>query len=235
MTKMGQWGNEAMGQYENHSRLAPRAHFRIAPLPHCLIASLLAVAACTSGPPPPDQRPYEQQIASARARKDADFRAADDSPIPVAARAAFAGLPYFAVDPAYRVPAHVTENRKGPPIVITLQTSTSVPRKMRTVGILGFSIGGAEYTLTAFADEDASTLDRLFVPFGDLTNGAETYKAGRYLDLERTPTGLYDLDFNRAYHPYCVYNPKYECPIPPKENRLQVAISAGERLKVPGS
>ena len=44
---------------------------------------------------------------------------------------------------------------------------------------------------------------RLFVPFADMTNGAETYAAGRYLDLDRTPTGLYDLDFNRAYHPYC--------------------------------
>jgi uncharacterized protein (DUF1684 family) len=71
---------------------------------------------------------------------------------------------------------------------------------------------------------------RLFVPFGDLTNGAETYKGGRYLDLDRTPTGLYDLDFNRAYHPYCVYDPSYVCPVPPRENRLTVAIRAGERL-----
>ena len=64
---------------------------------------------------------------------------------------------------------------------------------------------------------------RLFVPFTDMTSGAETYKHGRYLELDRTPTGLYDLDFNRAYHPSCVYNPNYECPVPPKENRLAVA------------
>jgi uncharacterized protein (DUF1684 family) len=68
------------------------------------------------------------------------------------------------------------------------------------------------------------------VPFGDLTNGEETYKGGRYLELDRTPTGLYDLDFNRAYHPYCVYDISYVCPVPPRENRLTVAIKAGERL-----
>ena len=73
-------------------------------------------------------------------------------------------------------------------------------------------------------------MERLFVPFGDLTNGVETYSGGRFLDLDRTPTGFYDLDFNRAYHPYCVYNPTYDCPVPPRENRLAVAIPAGERL-----
>jgi uncharacterized protein (DUF1684 family) len=73
-------------------------------------------------------------------------------------------------------------------------------------------------------------MKRLFVPFGDLTNNVETYGGGRYLDLDRTPTGLYDLDYNRAYHPYCVYNTTYECPVPPRENRLAVAIPAGERL-----
>jgi uncharacterized protein (DUF1684 family) len=68
------------------------------------------------------------------------------------------------------------------------------------------------------------------VPFRDLTSGTETYHAGRYLDLERTPTGLYNIDFNRAYHPYCYYNSKFDCPYPPAENRLVIPIRAGERL-----
>src|SRR5687767_15749920 len=71
---------------------------------------------------------------------------------------------------------------------------------------------------------------RLFVPFGDLTNNKETYGGGRYLDLTRTPTGYYEIDFNRAYHPNCVYDPTWVCPVPPRENRLDVAIPAGERL-----
>jgi uncharacterized protein (DUF1684 family) len=67
--------------------------------------------------------------------------------------------------------------------------------------------------------------------FSDLTSGIETYSAGRYLDLSRNPTGIYDLDFNLAYHPYCYYNVSYECPYPPPENRLKVPIHAGERMK----
>jgi hypothetical protein len=73
-------------------------------------------------------------------------------------------------------------------------------------------------------------MQRLFVPFTDATSNTETYGGGRYLELTRTPTGLYDLDFNRAYHPYCAFNPSFECPLPPRENHLMTAMRAGERL-----
>jgi uncharacterized protein (DUF1684 family) len=72
---------------------------------------------------------------------------------------------------------------------------------------------------------------RLFVAFSDLTSGSETYAAGRFLDINRNATGIYELDFNRAYHPYCYYNPTYECPYPPRENRLKIPIRAGERMR----
>ena len=72
--------------------------------------------------------------------------------------------------------------------------------------------------------------NRIFV-FSDLTSGIETYSAGRYLDLSRNPTGIYDLDFNLAYHPYCYYNVSYECPYPPPENRLKVPIHAGRAYR----
>jgi uncharacterized protein (DUF1684 family) len=195
------------------------------------LAAVLA-GACTSGPPPPpiDERPYEQTVQTARAEKDTFFRTRDESPLPAATRSAFAGLPYFAIDPAYRIPAVLTEDPAGRGVVIELPTSSTERRRMRKVGALGFAVAGGSYTLTAFVDADAPDMRRLFVPFGDLTNGAETYKGGRYLDLDRTPTGLYDLDFNRAYHPYCVYDPSYVCPVPPRENRMTVAIRAGERL-----
>ena len=67
--------------------------------------------------------------------------------------------------------------------------------------------------------------------FSDLTSGTETYPAGRYIDLSANATGIYELDFNRAYIPYCYYNATYECPLPPPENRLKIPIRAGERLK----
>jgi uncharacterized protein (DUF1684 family) len=56
------------------------------------------------------------------------------------------------------------------------------------------------------------------------------YPGGRYLELDRTPTGIYDLDFNRAFHPFCYYNPQYDCPYPPRENRLPVPVRAGEKM-----
>ena len=78
------------------------------------------------------------------------------------------------------------------------------------------------------------SIDSLFILFKDATNQSETYAGGRYLDLPRTATGHYDLDFNRAYHPYCYYNEEFDCPYPPPENRLTLAIPAGER-RAPGT
>lgn len=200
-------------------------------------ATLCLAAACTSGPPPPvqDTGSYERAVKEDRARKDAAFRARDNdgSPIPAADRAAFPGLSYYPVDPKYHVPASLAEAQFDPPVVIELQTSGAERRRMRKAGSLHFTLAGTPLTLTAFADVDARVPTSLFVPFGDATSGDTTYKGGRYLDLPRTPTGLYELDFNRAYHPYCVYNPSYVCPVPPRENRLAAAILAGERLAAP--
>ena len=139
--------------------------------------------------------------------------------------------PYFPVDPAYRVPAMLEPRAAGP--VIEMPTSTGQRRKMRRVGTLAFTLKGQPLSLGAFVEADQKDMRRLFVPFGDLTNGPETYQGGRYLDLERTASGVYELDFNRAYHPFCLFNSTYDCPYPPPESRLKVPIRVGERLAAP--
>jgi uncharacterized protein (DUF1684 family) len=197
-------------------------------------AACLCLTACESGPPKPaaDIRPYEDQIMAARAAKDLMFRTdAENSPLYPAERASFTGLPYFPIDPKYHVPASLKAEPKGEQVIIELPTSAKTKDPLRRVGTLGFSIDGQAFTLTAFSGVDDTEMKRLFVPFGDETGGKESYKGGRYLDLERTPTGLYDLDFNRAYHPTCVYNISYICPVPPPENRLPIAIRAGEKMR----
>ena len=93
-----------------------------------------------------------------------------------------------------------------------MPTSTGQRRQMQRVGRLEFSLKGQSLTLGAFVEAGSQSFDRLFVPFTDLTSGTETYPAGRYLDLDRTRTGIYIIDFNRAYNPYCYYNPTYDCP-----------------------
>ena len=150
-----------------------------------------------------------------------------ESPVVAAQRASFQPLPYYPIDEQYNVPAALKVLRGDD--VIEMSTSSGKPRRMRRIGTLGFTLKGQPLTLTAFAEADDQSLRQLFVPFGDLTNGIETYQGGRYLDLELQGSGVYELDFNRAYHPFCVFNPEYECPIPPRENRLAIPIKAGER------
>lgn len=220
--------------HEDHEGLIRKTLRVLRALRGWLLFGVLAgapVTACSSGPAPPTDASYGQGILQSRATKDASFRTGSDSPIPAAARATFAGLAYYPVDAAYRVPSYLTEDRAAPRVVIQMETSLHQLRHMRKVGTLGFTLAGSTHSLTAFADIDARDVNRLFVPFGDLTSGTETYGGGRYLELDRTPTGLYDLDFNRAYHPYCLYSPTFDCPVPPRENRLAVMIRAGERMR----
>lgn len=204
---------------------------------HLFVFAAAAVAAlgasCTSGPAAPVDQQSQTAVLQWRADKDAMFKTSKDSPLLPDARASFTGLSYWPIDTAYRVPAGLTQDRSGPPVIIQLQTSTNQKRRMQKVGTLGFTLKEQHWQLTAFVDLDTNDVTRLFVPFGDLTNNKETYGGGRYIELDRTPTGLYDLDFNRAYHPFCVFNPNYDCPVPPRENRLQLAIPAGERLSGP--
>jgi uncharacterized protein len=69
----------------------------------------------------------------------------------------------------------------------------------------------------------------IFVPFRDATSGKTTYGGGRYIDT-RLANDAVELDFNRAYNPYCVWNFSFACPVPPEENRLNFAIEAGEMM-----
>ena len=101
---------------------------------------------------------------------------------------------------------------------------------MERIGRLEFVLKGQQLSLGALIESGASDFNRLLVPFTDLTSGTETYPAGRYLDLDRTATGIYEIDFNKAYHPYCYYSPKFDCPYPPAENRLPIPVRAGEKL-----
>ena len=195
-----------------------------------IVILAVTVTACTSGPGPVDETPYFEKVKATRSEKDTFLRTDKDSPLLPEQRSTFPGLAYYDINPDYRVPAFLTERRGEVPVIIELQRTDNQTDKMRKVGGLGFAIGAAQYTLTAFADVNDQTMERLFVPFGDLTNGTETYGGGRYMNLTRTQTGLYEVDFNQAYHPYCVYNPAWACPVPPRENRLAVAIPAGERL-----
>ena len=214
-----------VGPRASKKKLGPRRQCKKSWLVAIAISlSLLAASACSA--PAPETKNYAAKLAAERTAKDAML---GNDVVPNARHAEFLPLSYFPIDPEYDVPAQLkpSEDRT----VFEMPTSAGTPRMMRRVGTLQFTLKGQPLKLTAFVEADAKTLDRLFVPFNDLTSGTETYPGGRYMDLDRTTTGIYEIDFNRAYHPYCYYNPTYECPIPPSENRLKIPVRAGERLR----
>ena len=194
------------------------------------LALAATLSGCSSGPSAPDDAGYVSELVAARAEKDRFFREDPETPVPDDKKKTLLPLPYYPVDMSYTVPAALRLAEKRP--VFEMPTSTGTLRKYQQVGAIEFVLQGQPMTLGAFV-EDGQALTQLFVPFADLTTGEETYPAGRYLDLHPTASGLYTLDFNRAYNPYCAYNSKYECPFPPPSNRLKVAIRAGE--KAPGA
>jgi uncharacterized protein (DUF1684 family) len=173
---------------------------------------------------------YVEAVLEFRAEKDAFFKAAPNSPIPAGERDAFAGLPYYPVDEGLRFEDRTLEPYTGDePSDFQIPTSDGKLRPAHRAGYLGFEIDGATHRLTAYTF-DGGDGESLFVPFLDGTSGTESYGAGRYMDLDREEDGTYSLDFNLAYHPSCVHDPRYSCPLTPAENRLPVRIEAGERL-----
>ena len=186
-------------------------------------------AACTGIP----EDDYAARIAAVRAAKDESFKSDPDSPVPADKKAMLLPLTYFPIDENYAVPASLEPMAERTRLQVP--TSTGKIRTMERIGTLKFLLQGKPMRLTAFHDVESPNVNRLFVPFADQTSGTETYAAGRYMELDPTPTGIYVVDFNVAYNPYCYYSPEYDCPYPPKENRLDAAIRAGERAHPPAT
>ena len=171
---------------------------------------------------------YTFRIQQERKEKDHWFREAHDSPIPHEARHHFRGLSYYQTDPAYRFRLKIAEYPKQE--VLTFATSKGTEQRYLRYGFFEFAAEGTTVRLRAYRAVHAhSAHEALFVPFRDATSAKETYGAGRYLDLPFEPSGVYDVDFNRAYNPYCVYSEDFVCPFPPPENWLKVPIRAGEK------
>jgi uncharacterized protein len=174
----------------------------------------------------PHRDPWEAELETERQMKNEFMARHVESPF-IAGRVPFHDLVYFPANAAYRVRAVL--KRVPVPEETFLRTNRDNQAVMRYLGELAFSLGGRKLTLRVFhAGEGVGT--SVFVPFRDLTSGRESYGAGRYLTLELNESDEYDLDFNRAFNPYCAYTDDYECGFPPAENDLPVAVRAGEKV-----
>jgi uncharacterized protein (DUF1684 family) len=177
---------------------------------------------------------YGDSVKAFRADKDEFFRTNARSPLPEGERAGFQGLPYYPVDEALRFEGLTLEPYGGSePTSFAIPTSDGNVRPAERAGTFRFEVGSTPGVLTAYTFEHDHS-GSVFVPFLDGTSGKESYGAGRYLDIDPDEDRTYTLDFNLAYHPSCVYDIKFSCPLTPAENRLPVRIEAGERLPPEG-
>lgn len=181
-----------------------------------------------------DARPGPMRAVAFRAAKDRLFADHPQSPIPEHERLhAFPGLAYWRYDPDYAVRAPFERDPEAP--------GTELPRSgegtmaFRRIGRVRFSLGGQAAELAVYWIEGYA--GGIFIPFRDATSGSTTYGGGRYLwdSIKGADLGSVDgelvLDFNFAYHPSCVYDPSWSCPLAPQENWLPVPIEAGERVR----
>lgn len=143
-------------------------------------------------------------------------------------------LTFYPIGKNYRVVADFkkAENSRW----LSFPTSGKINKVYKIYGTLSFVLDGQALQLHVYQSQDLMQKPEysnyLFLPFTDGTNASETYEGGRYMDLTTTDiqNNIVLLDFNKAYNPYCAYvSGKYNCPIPPKENALPVAVRAGEK------
>lgn len=175
--------------------------------------------------------PPIEGFAHWRRVRDRLFREHPQSPLSQARRAGFAGIPCFDYDPVLRFEVALGPARDQDAIAIEAGKDgvmKLVPFAL-TTGLLGPL--GRELTLYWIAGYGGG----VFLPFGDASNGRETFAGGRYLldtiksaDLGETPDGRTILDFNFSYYPSCAYSEAWVCPLSPHENRLPGAVRGGE-------
>ncbi len=195
----------------------------------CLLIAGIALAGCSKTSKNTSVVSKEDAVLRERREKDLGFKSDPNSPVPKEDRASFQGLSYFSINPGLRF--NLKLNRYPAPGHLRMATNTGEVRSFLRYGYFEFQVDGKLCRLQVYRDEDPglSGEPTLFIPFKDATTGKETYAAGRYIELKENTSGFYDLDFNRAFNPWCAYGKGFSCPVPPSENTLPVSIRAGEK------
>lgn len=193
----------------------------------------LFLAGCVAGRRPAKQAAKE--AAAYQAHLNATYTNAKTTILPaeeLARLQQLGGLPFFPIDPAYRVEASFRRYEK--PEIIQMKTSGTRISEYAVFGLATFELNGKTHELTLYRSTRVNMpveyQNSLFLPFLDQTSGDQTYGGGRYMDIE-IPTGdTIVIDFNKAYHPYCAYTTGYNCPVVPRNNVLDTEVLAGIRM-----
>lgn len=170
---------------------------------------------------------YIEKIEKERERQYKFIRFNIESPLTEEQKRTFTELTFYTIDPSYKIKARLLpiENKKVREVPLT---DGSMQRYIEH-SYAEFELGGKTNKLLLLQAMDEVDKRNFFLAFADETSARETYGGGRYLNVRQDGKNSITLDFNLAYNPYCAYNPDYACPIPPKENLLDIAIAAGEK------
>lgn len=200
------------------------------------LAGAAALAGCgrSTAPadtPPPEVRPPSRETVEQLRQQKREFLRHDEaSPLPPDVAAWWDGPFFYPFDPTWQYVVRVEPYDE--PVPLRMITTEGEERPAVRWGQLAFERDGRRFTLQVYRLRDVSEAewDEPFLPFGSTTDGTETYPAGRYVELAGGRDGWYVLDFNLAYNPSCAYGGSgFACPQTPPENRLDIAVRAGER------
>lgn len=193
-----------------------------------LVVIILAITVFYSFQGSQDETAYVEEIQKEREEKDRFMRNSSQSPF-AQNKDAYKGLEYFAPDISYRVIADLEPITEKKTVILT--TNDGKDQRYIEYAYANFKLQGVDNRLLILEIADMGPArGKLFLAFGDETSARETYGAGRYLDVTKTPgSSTIKLDFNLAYNPYCAYDESFTCPLPPRQNILTIPILAGEK------
>ncbi len=174
---------------------------------------------------------YVNGIAAERLQEQALFIDPVNSPLDSIERIGFTRLNYFPIDMAYKVNANLQKFTQVD--TFDLPHSNNFRKPYQKYGVVQFELNGQTFELLVLepVKHKPGYENSLLLCFTDATSGKTSYHNGRYLDLVKPDSTLIELDFNKAYNPYCAYSKRYHCPIPPAMNRLNIAIEAGMKFE----
>ena len=193
-----------------------------------LTATLIVLTLLSCSTPP---QTYQESIQQFQYKLNTQFADRNESPLTNEDFKTFKSLDFFNIDENYKVNASISLTPNAP--IFEMPTTTERAPLYKKYGIAKFELNGTTLELSIYQNHDLNLTSNnnnyLFLPFNDKTNGTSSYSGGRYIDLEipKNNNNKIIIDFNKSYNPYCAYNHKYSCPIPPSENILPIEILAG--------